>query len=121
MTLNYARAGHPEPILLRADGSAQALPARGSLLGIFPDEQYETRTLQLAAGDRLVLYTDGIEGVFGPGSDGGPPDLLNLFSSWARLSRPEVMLQINACLSAAPSRKRTADDVTVVIADIGRE
>jgi sigma-B regulation protein RsbU (phosphoserine phosphatase) len=59
-----AKAGHPTPMLLRHDGQVEALEADGCLLGIFPDEAFETQDLQLNPGDRIVLYTDGIEVCF---------------------------------------------------------
>jgi len=40
LDVTIARAGHPHPIVLRADGWSEALIAEGSLLGIFPEEAY---------------------------------------------------------------------------------
>ena len=36
------------------------LEANGIFLGMYPDEVYEEKTISLAAGDRLLLFTDGI-------------------------------------------------------------
>jgi len=59
--LQVGAAGHPAPIVARADGSVRRLPAQGPLLGIFADETYTETTCQLQPGDRMVLYSDGIE------------------------------------------------------------
>jgi sigma-B regulation protein RsbU (phosphoserine phosphatase) len=59
-----AKAGHPTPMLLRHDGQVEPLEADGCLLGIFPDEAFETQVFHLKPGDRIVLYTDGIEVCF---------------------------------------------------------
>jgi serine phosphatase RsbU (regulator of sigma subunit) len=64
LRMSLAKAGHPSPLLLRADGSHEWLDVTGPLLGIFPDEAFPTRTVQLRPGDRVVLYTDGIEVAF---------------------------------------------------------
>ena len=40
------------------------LDTQGGLLGIFPNETYTDYTTRLSPGDRLVLYTDGIEVAF---------------------------------------------------------
>jgi sigma-B regulation protein RsbU (phosphoserine phosphatase) len=64
LQVSFARGGHPNPLLLRADGALQTLGADGSLLGIFPDEQFSEATATLAPGDRLFIYTDGIEVAF---------------------------------------------------------
>lgn len=55
-----ATAGHPAPILVRSDGSAQVLPGGGVPLGIFPDPEPATLKLDLADGDVLFYCTDGL-------------------------------------------------------------
>lgn len=59
-SLEYSNAGHPLPILIRSGGGKQELKNAGAVLGIFPNWQYENSLLQLAPGDRLLLFTDGI-------------------------------------------------------------
>ena len=59
-TLSYCNAGHYPPIVVHADGSVDRLTAGGAVLGVFPDSSYEQGSTTLAAGARLVLYTDGI-------------------------------------------------------------
>jgi sigma-B regulation protein RsbU (phosphoserine phosphatase) len=60
-TLTYAAAGHPSPLLVRAIGRVDSLDERGMVLGFLPDARYTSTTLcDLADGDRLVFYTDGI-------------------------------------------------------------
>ncbi len=55
-----ASAGHPGPVLIKPDGRAQLLPGGGVPLGIFADPEPAGRELQLAAGDILFFYTDGL-------------------------------------------------------------
>ncbi|MER6997162.1 SpoIIE family protein phosphatase [Streptomyces sp. NPDC000410] len=59
-TCTMARAGHPEPALVRAGGGVDfvGLPA-GPPLGV-GGLPFEAAELRLAAGDQLVLYTDGL-------------------------------------------------------------
>jgi sigma-B regulation protein RsbU (phosphoserine phosphatase) len=59
--VRYSNAGHNPPVLLHASGKAEwlALP-EGFMLGPFEDSRYETRSLVLAPGDMLILYTDGV-------------------------------------------------------------
>ncbi len=61
----FARAGHPLPMVLRASGEIESLECEGGLLGVFPDEKFEERTITLDEGDRLLLVTDGVEVAFG--------------------------------------------------------
>lgn len=58
--LTYANAGHNRAILLRSgDGRPTLLDAEGLVLGALRGVEFEERTIELAAGDLLVLYTDG--------------------------------------------------------------
>jgi sigma-B regulation protein RsbU (phosphoserine phosphatase) len=63
--LTFARAGHPYPILLRPGQAPAQLQSRGSLLGIFENADFVQQTIQLEPGDRLLLYSDGIESLMG--------------------------------------------------------
>jgi sigma-B regulation protein RsbU (phosphoserine phosphatase) len=59
--LTFASAGHPPALLRRFGGSVERLLGGLSLpLGILPDVGYEEEHADLAAGESLVFYTDGI-------------------------------------------------------------
>jgi Stage II sporulation protein E (SpoIIE)/Cache domain len=59
--LRYALAGHPPPLVLRADGTAELLQeGRSPLLGVDPVEPRAEGEARLAPGDTLVFYTDGL-------------------------------------------------------------
>ncbi|MGE5191818.1 MAG: PP2C family protein-serine/threonine phosphatase [Deltaproteobacteria bacterium] len=58
-TLTYSNAGHPAPLLIR-DGTVTPLESHGLLLGVVPEVSYRQSTLELRAGDLLILYSDGI-------------------------------------------------------------
>jgi len=55
-----SRAGHPMPVLMRADGMLTCLAAGGTIIGLGTGAPFEEEEVQLRAGDRLFLYTDGI-------------------------------------------------------------
>jgi serine phosphatase RsbU (regulator of sigma subunit) len=62
--LDYASAGHPPPVLIRA-GRAQFLPLKsGMLAGVMPDLSAPSQSVQLQADDLVVLYTDGVTEAF---------------------------------------------------------
>lgn len=59
-TLRWARAGHLPPVLVRGP-EAEPLPLlKGILLGAVPEAVYEEAEVRLAAGDTLLMYTDGL-------------------------------------------------------------
>ena len=60
LLMRYANAGHNYPLLRRADGSIQELDQGGLLLGIQEEIRLEEASVQLAPGDCVVCYTDGI-------------------------------------------------------------
>ena len=109
----YVNAGHNPPLLLRADGSLEELAATGLILGIIPQAVYESATTTLEAGDRLVLFSDGI-------TEAAPPaDLDNEYGeerlaqhARARSSMDEISASVLAwCVN------ETTDDLTLVMVD----
>jgi serine phosphatase RsbU (regulator of sigma subunit)/DNA-binding response OmpR family regulator len=60
VALSYAIAGHPLPILVKADGGVSQIGQPGPMLGLQPDLRYSAADLFLAPGDVLFLYTDGV-------------------------------------------------------------
>lgn len=59
--VEYSDGGHEAPFVRRAGGAIERLPKqRGMALGVFDDAAFETARFQLAPGDALVLFTDGV-------------------------------------------------------------
>jgi sigma-B regulation protein RsbU (phosphoserine phosphatase) len=60
--LTYCNAGHNPPYLFSAGNpeEVQALWGTGLPLGVFEEEEWQHESVQLAPGDVLVLYTDGV-------------------------------------------------------------
>lgn len=58
--IRLVQAGHPHPLVLRADGSIERVGAGGMPVGLLPDAVYEATEVQLAPGDRLLLMSDGL-------------------------------------------------------------
>lgn len=73
-TLSYSTGGHPPAIHLRAaaDGKARAsqlVTYGGMAIGAFPDLTYESKSIVVEPGDRLLVLSDGTFEV--NGADGG--------------------------------------------------
>ncbi len=93
-TLKYANGGHMTALLLRVDDLAcTALDAEGLVLSVRRDVAFEERSLELAVGDRLLLYTDGItEAENQYGEFFGVDRLCTLFSTYRTLP-PQALLE----------------------------
>jgi phosphoserine phosphatase RsbU/P len=118
LQVTVARAGHPAPMVLRGDGKTiEPLQPDGGLLGVFPNETYETATARLGPGDRLLIYTDGIELAFG----GEAIDVDRLqaeLRARARLSSEQLLLDLCQHLDGQSGSLAPKDDVTAVLVDV---
>jgi sigma-B regulation protein RsbU (phosphoserine phosphatase) len=65
----FCNAGHLPPLLFNRSGSFQKLTAGGLVLGMFENAEYAASRVRLAAGDRLILFTDGITEAFSPSGE----------------------------------------------------
>jgi serine phosphatase RsbU (regulator of sigma subunit) len=119
--LAYLNCGHNPPLLLASGRGPEPLDATGMALGITTETEFESRELELRAGDRVVLYTDGVtEAENVREEEFGPPRL----SGWLQANREQpagVLIDgtiaevLRHCGAARPR-----DDMTLVCLDRGR-
>lgn len=114
--VRYVNAGHPRPLLRRADGSIRHLPPSGTGLGLLPDSTFRQKTEALSPGDVLVLYSDGLtETRSEDGTEFGDDRMNDVMERYAQA--PAATLA-DRLLDAAEQHRGTApqrDDVTVVV------
>ena len=117
LQVNCSTGGHPSPILLHADGSSEFVEVEGPLLGIFR-EPFPVSSTQLLAGDRLVVYSDGLDDAAGPDGLTGIDWLKALYIKHAELPLDEqvgaVMDELFSCPSNV-SGKNQRDDTTMLV------
>ncbi|MFZ2114604.1 MAG: SpoIIE family protein phosphatase [Solirubrobacteraceae bacterium] len=83
--LTVALAGHPPPLLIDRDGQAKLIGRPGTLLGVLdPIEIVETKA-ELADGETLLLYTDGVTDAGRPNVELGEAGLIELCRQAPRL------------------------------------
>jgi serine phosphatase RsbU (regulator of sigma subunit) len=58
--LSLCLAGHPPPLVRRADGSIVPAGRPGTMLGVLEEPNLENDDLHLAPGDAVAFYTDGL-------------------------------------------------------------
>jgi phosphoserine phosphatase RsbU/P len=108
-------AGHPPPILRRANGETVQVDAGGPLIGVFADFAIEEVTLRLDPGDALIVCTDGItEARAGYGLFGEDALLALIASADASAGAAAIAQQIeDAALRF--SNGVAADDIAVLV------
>jgi sigma-B regulation protein RsbU (phosphoserine phosphatase) len=120
LDVSVARAGHPCPVVLRADGSVQTLEVEGSLLGVFPDEAYHNCCTRLRPGDRLVVFSDGVEVAFGSAAAGDPSPWHDAMLHYRALPSEDFLAQVAERLDGEPGSMTPRDDLTVLILEVDR-
>jgi len=115
LTLTYARAGHPAPVLVHRDGVFESLEADGCLLGVFDDAEFESREVSLEPGDRIVLYTDGVCDSLALETNA---KFTEIFESALTLPRADMMMEITSRVEEACAEGMQTDDITVMSLDI---
>jgi sigma-B regulation protein RsbU (phosphoserine phosphatase) len=93
-TLRFARAGHPHPLYVPAEGDLQFWQVKGSLLGVF-ESDFPVQTHPLHAGDKVLLYTDGTEAVAFEGNRAGKESLLACATRHRALPIPEFLERLS--------------------------
>ena len=118
--LRYAAAGHPHPAHYRAaTGDVKPLTAAGFLLGIMPDEVYAEGSVTLAAGDKIVFFTDGVmEARDEIGDQFGTARLFDAVRNAGHLGAGGVLTAVRGALNRFTAGTPLTDDVTVVVAEV---
>lgn len=114
--LRFARAGHPYPLLLGRDGSVTELQSGGGLLGILAEETFETGEVPLRPGDKIVIYSDGLECSFPPPNSATTTSFSPIahFSSFAASSIAELITQLERQIVQESGSLSPQDDVTIL-------
>ncbi len=121
----YSAAGHP-PLLLwrRATRSLLRLNEAGLLLGVRSNEPYSQADFSLQAGDRILIYTDGLLEAANPlGLQFGEARLEDFINAHEDLPADQFAERVLQEVLAWPgdgNPQSQADDITVVIVDVGQ-
>jgi serine phosphatase RsbU (regulator of sigma subunit)/catechol 2,3-dioxygenase-like lactoylglutathione lyase family enzyme len=114
--LHYSNCGHPPALLLREDGSLERLGATCTVVGLFEKWDCAMEECELAPGDAVLLYTDGVtEALNGEGEEFGEERLLEAARQHRGLSPPELLAAV-AEQAREFSPHEQADDITLMVA-----
>jgi serine phosphatase RsbU (regulator of sigma subunit) len=115
-SLSFINAGHNPPLIAHGDGKLEQLGAGGLPLGILPEFDYREGRTQLAPGDVLIAYSDGVTETQNPrGEEFGTVRLQEVILQNLDRSAAGLRDKIEAALSAFAQGTPAGDDVTLVI------
>jgi sigma-B regulation protein RsbU (phosphoserine phosphatase) len=119
----YSAAGHPPPLLWRhRKQRLQALDTPGLLLGVRSGEIFNESAFSFEAGDRLLVYSDGLtEADNKTGVSFGDGKLSELLAEKQMLPVEQfatTLLEQVLAWSTHDSERSQADDITFVVVDL---
>lgn len=115
--LSICCAGHLPPMVRRHDGSVEEVGSPGSLLGVFPEVRLWEQTVQLAAGDAIVFFTDGVTEARHGGRLFGTDGVRRVLHGTAGLDAPGVVGAVTAAVRTH-SHGELRDDVAAVVVQV---
>lgn len=113
-TLSFARGGAPYPILLRRNQSPRQLITNGPLLGALPDARFDSHQIELAPGDAILFYTDGVEALLACGAAHNGIAETRWFEELSADTLADAIADIEHRLDTTHRADWAADDVTVI-------
>jgi phosphoserine phosphatase RsbU/P len=111
-----AKAGHPEPIIIGIDGTTREIAGDGPLLGVFPEAEWNTVRFTLQPGERLILYTDGVETAFPVNDQPCSQTWKRELDAMTREPSEEIIRRFREAIENNPLNGQK-DDLTLVIAE----
>jgi serine phosphatase RsbU (regulator of sigma subunit) len=90
--VDLATAGHPAPLVLRANGRVEQVDVYGMAAGLVAEMRYGTATVRLDRGDTMLMFTDGIDEARGAAGQYGMDRLHSLLPAYGGAA-PEVVCE----------------------------
>lgn len=114
--VQVASGGHPLPLVLRADGQVETAGGTGLLLGVSPDPEVSSESVDLGPGDELIFYTDGVTDARAPERILSADDLARLVRSCAGRGAAATADAIEAAVTDTSAEPR--DDLALLVVSV---
>ncbi len=119
MTFKYANAGHDFPLqYCTTSKTIRELPSTGTLLGIFAESEYETKSVKIEHGDKFIFYSDGLIDFFEAkeNCEDGYKYLMDFFKLRQDKTAYEIIKEISDLVENNPNAVK--DDITASVVSI---
>ncbi len=114
--ISYVNAGHNVPILRRSSGAVYRPEEGGIPIGVLATASYQVGTTNLANGDWLVIFTDGVvEAMNAKGDEYGEPELIRAIDRGAALPPAELLKNLLTALDGFVGNTPQHDDITCLL------
>jgi phosphoserine phosphatase RsbU/P len=114
--LEYINAGHPSPVLLRNATAEEAFTEGSFPVGLVPEAEFCTATMQLEPNDTLVLYSDGVTEAMDPDEQlYGVGRLRGVLIGKNEMPLDEIQKTVLESVENFARGARQADDVTMLL------
>jgi len=121
MAITYSNGGHNPQLLISAGGAVRKLGCGGMVLGVRPSSEYEEETIRIEAGDRLILYTDGIvEASNGLNEEFGIERLSDIVKRSAAKTSSALVEKICLAVDSFSEGAPQSDDLTMIVISFGK-
>jgi sigma-B regulation protein RsbU (phosphoserine phosphatase) len=112
--VNYLNAGHEPAFLLDPGGGVRDLGPTGPALGLMPDAEFPTDAVTLAAGQLLLVHTDGVADARDPDGERFGPERLRSAVAGGAATASGLHRRVLEALNAFTRGEPRADDVTLL-------
>ena len=114
--LEFINAGHPSPILMRQGRAEEAFTEGSFPVGLVPEAEFATATLQLEPNDTLFLFSDGVTEAMDPDEQlYGVPRLVGVLQGKTDLPLDEIQKTVLESVENFARGARQADDLTMLV------
>lgn len=114
--VDYVNAGHAAPIRIGPDGRAQALPGTNDIAVAIAPEDFTSQSIELAPGEMLLLYTDGVTEAFNAaGEQFGEKRLIESIEAIAGHTSREVAQGLLSDVKQFEEGVSQSDDITLLV------
>lgn len=116
--VTMCQAGHPSPLILRTDGGMEFHESFGMPVGLVDDAEYQSSTIRLGHGDRLLVFSDGLTEC--PDAAGNLLDedgLIRILGELSGLREQELLAGLVEALTSFSGRRDFPDDLSALLVE----